>query len=419
MELYNAEHELRLVSAAVHDPAALDEIQVQPADLYDRRNIEILRAVRRLVSEGRKPDLPLLGEHTQVEPAYLAKIKPVTAANISYYAESVKRLARVRKLYRLVTGVGEKIQARTEPDELVELLEKGLTELSAEESGRIESLGELMGGVVEQLEARYNSRDELSGITTGLGRLDELTGGLQQGEFIVIGARPSVGKTAFALTIARNAAAEQIPVGFFSLEQSQSPLRLLAGEARVNIQSLRSGLLKQSDFHYITDGANKLYNMPIYFDHGSFKLVDIRSNARRMVRKWGVQLIFVDYLTLIRYGRPQMSTFERVGEISHELKSLAQELNVALVVLSQLRRESEDRRPHLADLRWSGEIEQDADVVILLHRKRDEEQGMTTVEIAKQRNGPIGDFQAKFMPGFLRFEDVVWRSREEEPNGHE
>lgn len=412
MDLYNAEHELKLISAVVYDPASLDEIQVQPEDLYDKRNIELLQAVQRLVAEGRKPELPLLGEHTAVDPAYLAKIEPVTAANIGYYAESVKRFARLRKLYRLVTTAGDKLKLDVEPDELEELLEKGLTELSLEGTGEIESLGQLMHGVVEQIEARYNSREELSGIPTGLERLDELTGGLQRGEFIVMGARPSIGKTALALTIARNAAVAKVPVGFFSLEQSQSPLRLLAGEARVNIQSLRSGLLAEKDFYFITDGATKLYDMPIYFDHRSSKLVDIRKNARKMVRHKAVEMVFIDYLTLIRHGLPSRSTAERVGEISHELKALAKELNVALVVLSQLKRDSEDRRPNLADLRWSGEIEQDADVVIFLHRDRKEQQGVTVVDVAKQRNGPIGDFRVKFVPEFLRFENVIWHEEE-------
>jgi len=414
MDLYNLDHELRLISAVVYDPASLDEIQVQPEDLYDKRNIELLQAVQRLIADGRKPDLPLLGEHTTVEPAYLAKIEPVTAANISYYVQSIKRFSRIRKLYQLITTAGDKLKRGIEPEELEELLEKGLTDLSLEESGEIESLGKLMHGVIEQIEERYNSKEKLSGIPTGLEELDELTGGLQRGEFIVIGARPSIGKTAIALTIARNAAVEKFPAGFFSLEQSQSPLRLLAGEARVDIQNLRSGFLATEHFHYITEGATKLYNMPIFFDHRSSKLTDIRSNARKMVRNKKVQLIFIDYLTLIRYGKPNMSTVERVGEISHELKALAKELDVALVVLSQLRRDSEDRRPNLADLRWSGEIEHDADVVIFLHRSRKEKQGLTIVDVAKQRNGPIGNFRLKFVPQFLRFENVVWHEEEEE-----
>jgi len=407
MNLYNLEHELRLISAAVYDPACLDEIQIRPEQLYDRRHVSILKVIEQLIAEGRKPDLPLIYEQTKVDPSYLAKIEPVTAANVEFYANSIRQLARGRELYKLSQTLAENLKKNADPEVVIDQLEKDLTELNANHAATIEGLHDLVPALIDQLEDTYKNKGKLPGIPTGFDKLDQLTGGLQKGEFIVLGSRPSIGKTAMALSIARNAAAKGHVVGFFSLEQSQSPMRLLSAEARVNIGNMRSGYLAESQFRRLVDGASKLYNLRILFDHHSAKLADIKSNARRMVRRYEVQLVFIDYITLIQHSGAQMNMFERIGEISHELKSLAQELNIPVVALSQLRRETEDRRPTLADLRMSGEIEQDADVVIFLHRDRKAEDGITVVDVAKQRNGPVDEFRVKFLPEFVRFEDTI------------
>ena len=301
--------------------------------------------------------------------------------------------------------VQDQLKAGKDPGEIKESLEAALTKLSTRRTKQIAHIRDLLGKVLDKVEDRYNNKGKLPGIPTGFSQLDFLTGGLQDGDFIILGARPSIGKTAFALCMARAAAGAGYPVGFFSLEQSQSPDRLLAAETSVNIVNMRTGYLLPDDFHRLVDGCNKLSNMDIYFDHYSYKLIDILSQARRMVRM-GCKVLFIDYLTLIQYGESGMRTFERVGEISHSLKRVARELNVPLVCLSQLNREAEGKRPNLAELRMSGEIEQDADMVIFLHRSRKAETMETVVDIAKQRNGPIEDFQVMFEPGFVKFTDM-------------
>lgn len=405
MNLYNLAHELRLLSALIYDPKKFDEVGVSPEDFYDARNQKVYKAIRWAIQKGKAPDLPLLADVCKLEPAYWTKIEPVTAANIQFYVSSVVRFSQLRKLEILGKTVQDKIKTGKDPQEIMESLETELTRFSTGQAQELAHIKDLLWGTIEQIEERYKNRGKLPGIPTGFEKLDFLTGGLQNGEFIIIGARPSIGKTAFALCMARAAAGAEYPVGFFSLEQSQSPARMLAAETCVNIVNMRTGYLRDGDFSKLVDGCSKLANLEIYFDHHSYKLNDIRSQARRFVRM-GVKILFIDYLTLIQHGVSSMRTFERVGEISHSLKWLARDLNVPLVVLSQLNREAEGKRPTLAELRLSGEIEQDADMVIFLHRDRKAETGETMVDIAKQRNGPTEDFTVMFEPAFTKFTDL-------------
>ena len=405
MKLYNEEHELKLLSSLIYDVSTFDEIAVSAEDFYDARNQKIYKAIREAIQKGRAPDLPLLSEVCKLEPSYWAKIEPVTAANIQFYVDSVLKLSRLRKLDILGKSIRDQLSAGKDPGEITEALETGLTNLSVGYSKQVEHIRDSLDKTIEKIEYSYNNRGKLPGIPTGFEQLDFLTGGLQKGEFIVIGARPSIGKTALALGMARAAAGAGYPVGFFSLEQSQSPERMLAAETCINIVNMRTGYLKEGDFSRLVDGCNKLANLQIYFDHFSYKLSDIRSQARRMVRM-GCKILFIDYLTLIQYGTSGMRTFERVGEISHSLKWLARDLDIPLVCLSQLNREAEGKRPTLSELRMSGEIEQDADMVIFLHRDRKSETNETVVDVAKQRNGPIEDFIVMFEPAFTKFTDM-------------
>jgi replicative DNA helicase len=235
----------------------------------------------------------------------------------------------------------------------------------------------------------------------------------------VIGARPSVGKTALALTMAANMAIHnKFPVGFFTLEMSSMALmqRMLASEARIRSNSLRSGFLKPSDFHKLTEAASKIYEAPLYIeDTPSLRLLDLRALARRMRHQFNVSIIFIDYLTLITSENRELARHEQIAEISRSLKALARELDIPVVALSQVRRESEGKQPNLADLRESGSIEQDADVVIFLHRERlsadDQEELPRNIEtdliVAKQRNGPVGSMKIAFIPEYTKFENMV------------
>jgi len=405
MNLYNIDHEHKLLSALIHDPDKLDEIEISVDDFYDARNQRVFKGIVWALQRNKKPDQLLLADICKLEPAYWAHINPVSAANIQFYVDSVTKCSHLRKLGALGQSIQDLLKAKKDPGEIVEAIETELTKQSTGRTKQIQHIRDLLGKTLEDIEYSFKNKGKLPGVPTGFEQLDFLTGGLQNGEFIILGARPSIGKTAFALCMARAAAGAGFPAGFFSLEQSQSPTRLLAAETNVNIVNMRTGYLREGDFHLLMDGCNKLSNLDIYFDHFSYKLSDIRSQARRLVRM-GCKVLFIDYLTLIQYGETGMRTFERVGEISHSLKQLAKELNIPLVVLSQLNREAEGKRPTLAELRMSGEIEQDADMVIFLHRSRKAETYETVVDIAKQRNGPVEDFVVMFKPEFTKFTDL-------------
>jgi replicative DNA helicase len=248
-----------------------------------------------------------------------------------------------------------------------------------------------------------------------------MTAGFQNSEFIVIGARPSVGKTAIALTMAKHIAIDQgVSTGFFTLEMSDKALmqRLISLETSIPSQHLRTGLLKNSDISRMIDAAGRIYEAPLYIaDMPGMKLLDLRSLARRMKSDKDVKIIFIDYLTLITSENPDMPRHEQIAEISRSLKALARELDIPIVVLSQVKRDAEGKRPNLSDIRESGSVEQDADLVMFLHRDRDTERKadektdnsqniVTELIIAKQRNGPVGTVEVMFVPSFTRFENL-------------
>jgi replicative DNA helicase len=227
-----------------------------------------------------------------------------------------------------------------------------------------------------------------------------------------------VGKTAFALSSAANMSVRQgRPVGFFTLEMSGMALiqRLLSSEARLSSSKLRSGLLRPADFHSITEAAGRIYEAPLYIeDTPNLRLLDLRALARRMKFQHNVQIIFIDYITLVAAENVELARHEQIAEISRSLKALARELDIPVVALSQVKRETEGKKPTLADLRESGSIEQDADVVLFLHRERQIDRGadestseyVTDVIIAKQRNGPVGMLKLAFIPNYTRFESL-------------
>ena len=274
-----------------------------------------------------------------------------------------------------------------------------------------------MPATLEVIETHIRNRDAYTGIPSGFTDLDNMTSGFQNSELIIIGARPSIGKTALALSMSQNIAVERkIPTGFFSLEMScqQIGQRLLSQEARIPSQKLRSGMLKMDDLQRLQDAASRCYESPFYVvDSPNMKLLDLRAIARQMVLQYQVKIIFIDYLTLVTSENTTIPRHEQIAEISRSLKSLARELAIPVVALSQVKRDAEGQRPTLADLRESGSIEQDADVVMFLHRDRrhetDQEERSpvqdTELILSKQRNGPIGDIHIAYLPSYTKFEN--------------
>ena len=259
---------------------------------------------------------------------------------------------------------------------------------------------------IEIIQARTQHRDEFSGIPSGFEFLDSLTSGFQNSELIIIGARPSIGKTALALTIADYiSVTKKIPSAFFSLEMSNMQLihRLFSLESRVSSSKIRSGNLQLADFQKIQDAAGRLYEAPLYIvDMPNMKLLDLRAMARQLCLQEGVKIIFIDYLGLIASENNAIPRHERFAEISQSLKSLARELNIPVIALSQVGRDAEGTAPTLANLRESGAIEQDADVVMFLHREKRESPD-TELIVAKQRNGPVATVNLEFISECTRF----------------
>jgi replicative DNA helicase len=323
---------------------------------------------------------------------------------------------------RTLISISNKIIAESHDESVesravLEDAQKEIFELTdANQSASYKTPMELIPKAIEAIEKLYHTRDAFTGIPSGLIELDQMTSGFQKSELIIIGARPSVGKTALAMSMAAHIAVkEKIPTAFFSLEMSDMQLmqRLISSESRIPSEKIRTGLLKMSDFQSIQDAAGQIYDAPLYIvDMPNMKLLDLRAMARRLRAQKDVQIIFIDYLTLISSENSLIPRYEQVAEISRSLKSLARELNIPVVALSQVRRDAEGKKPSLADLRESGSIEQDADVVMFLHRERvasskdggDRNQAIDTeLIVAKQRNGPIGDIDILFLPSYTKF----------------
>jgi len=269
---------------------------------------------------------------------------------------------------------------------------------------------------VEQIEKAYRTSGELQKVTSGYTQIEKLTNGFQPGDLIILGARPSIGKTSLALNMATRISVKySVPVGFFSCEMSRQQLvnRIIAAEGKINLAGIRSGVIRESDFSRITGVCAKLYlSQLIIDDTPDISLAQLKSKSRQM-KRMGCQIIFVDYLTLIRYGKAQVPRHERVGEISKSLKSLARELEIPIMALSQVGRSAEGRMPTLSDLRQSGEIEEDADLIMLLHRERDQQE--TRICVAKNRNGATDTVSLAFLPQFVCFETLIRKPSEEAP----
>ncbi len=350
-----------------------------------------------------------------------------TAANAGYYLEIVEEKHTLREIIRVCTEYASR--SYEEQDNVAGLLDdvEGRIFEIAQERFKAKSIGmkEHVMAAISSIQDLYERRGGITGLATGFTDFDKMTDGLHGSEMIVIAARPSMGKTALAMNIAEHVAVDQKkPVAVFSLEMSAQQLvqRLLCSRARVNLGRVRDGFLSERDFPALTSAASKLAESKIFIDDSAgISILELRAKARRLKSQHGIEAIFIDYLQLLRSTsrRAQDNRQIEIAEISSGLKALAKELSIPIVVLAQLNRNPEQRagdskgRPRLSDLRESGSIEQDADLVGLLVREEyyadnDEEkkeaEGKATLIIAKQRNGPVGDVPLTFLKEFTRFE---------------
>jgi replicative DNA helicase len=403
------------------------------AAMYDQRQaIDIITVQQKLKDKG------LLDQIGGI--SYLSQLQDAvpSAANLSYYLEIVREKFLLRKMIAVCTEATSKVyEFEGEVDALLDEVERDVLQIAESRAQTSTSpVKDLVNKAIETVENYFSRKGVLNGLATGFADLDRMTDGLHGSEMIVVAARPSMGKTSLAMNIVENVVLEQnLPVGVFSLEMSAESLvlRMLCSIARVNLRSIREGFMSESDFPKLTSAAGRLAKAKLLIDDSAgLSILQLRARARRMHQQHGVKLFVVDYLQLLHSTarRSQENRQQEIADISSGIKALAKELKVPVLVLSQLNRELEkdkSRKPRLSDLRESGAIEQDADVVGLLYKPNagDDEDGAAAEEadglpvnllIAKQRNGPTGDINLTFLKSYTRFESAAKVSDEDVPN---
>jgi len=356
-------------------------------------------------------------------PSYVTSIASSipTSANIEHYAKIVREKAILRNLISTATQiVSESYDSSTTVDNLLDRAEHMIFDITANKvEAKFSTIKDIIKSSIETIDNLYQRKENITGIATGFHDFDVMTAGLQNSDFIVMAGRPSMGKSALVSCIAEHVAAiEKVPIAFFSLEMSKSQLvqRMLCSHARVDSHKVRTGFLSQSDWPRLVNAAGKLSESPVYIDDTpSISALELRAKARRLKAQFDIGLVVVDYLQLMQGSMGVDNRQQEISEISRSLKALARELDVPLIAVSQLSRAVEqraDRRPQLSDLRESGAIEQDADVVVLLLREEyytptEENKGVADIIIAKQRNGPVGNIKLAFINEYTRFEDLA------------
>ena len=358
-------------------------------------------------------------------PAYLASLVDTipTSANSTYYAKIVREKSILRKTISAATEIVTRgFSDGEDVDGLLDFAENTIFSISEYQiKPSFFPLREIVKGSFVTLEKLYEKRELITGVASGFEDLDRLTSGFQNSDLIIIAGRPSMGKTSFALDIAQHAAVEKnTPVAFFSLEMSkeQIALRLLCSEARIDAHKLRGGFLSESDWPKLTLAAGSLSEAPVFVDDtAGLNVLEMRAKARRLKKDQGLGMIIVDYLQLMRDSSRSESREQEISSISRSLKGLAKELNIPVIALSQLNRKVEDRtdkRPQLSDLRESGAIEQDADVILFVyrdevyHKDDPEKKGKAEIIVGKQRNGPIGNVSLVFIDKYSSFQSLAY-----------
>jgi len=385
-------------------------------DLYnEQKNVDLITLSDALKSKG------ILEEIGGV--SYLTALIDLvpSAANVEYYAKIVKEKGVQRQLIRNASQIlTESYNPGVDVDELVDSAEKLIFEIaSARERQKATHIKELIKGTIETIDSLYQRKEYVTGIPTGFVEFDKMTSGLQKADLVIVAGRPSMGKSSWAMSVAEYAAVEKkIGVALFSIEMSKEQLvqRMLCSHARVDAQKVRTGFLLPSDWPKLTAAAGKLSTAPVFIDDTpAISVLELRAKARRLKSRHDIQLLIVDYLQLMRGSYRVESRQQEISDISRSLKALARELSVPIIGISQLSRAVEsrqDHRPQLSDLRESGAIEQDADLVVLLMREEyyfptEENKGIAELIVAKQRNGPTGTVKVTFLKEYMKFENLA------------
>lgn len=436
---HNIEAEQSVIGAIFLQPESFSSASeiLMPEDFYRASHQRIFAAMLQLADRGEPIDVitvtTYLNDRKQLEEAggvtYLTQVAESvpTAANIEYYSRIVEEKALLRRLIRAATDiVTSGFEREDEVDDVLNEAEKTILEASGRKNSEgFKDIKDVLIDVYDKIEKLHENQGDVTGVPTGYQELDRITSGFQQNDLIIIAARPSVGKTAFALNVAQNVAVKtDNNVAIFSLEMGADQLvqRMLCAEGNIDSQRLRSGQLQADDWGKLTMAMGSLSNAGIFIDDTpGIRVSEIRSKCRRLKQEHGLGMIMIDYLQLIQGSSgSQENRQQEVSEISRSLKGLARELEVPLIALSQLSRGVEsrqDKRPMMSDLRESGSIEQDADIVGFLYRDdyydtESEKQNIIEIIISKQRNGPTGTVELAFVKEYNKFVDLDYRYSE-------
>ncbi|MGP4073695.1 replicative DNA helicase [Piscibacillus sp. B03] len=430
---HNIEAEQSVLGAIFLEPSAIvsaSEI-LEPEDFYRVSHQRIFEVMVRLTDKGEPIDLVTvmneLREQELLEEVggvtYLTELAESvpTAANLEYYAKIVDEKSVLRRIIYTATGIVTKsFEEKDDLSEIIDYAEKSILDVSQQKaSGKFRNIKDVLINVYDNIEQLHHQSEEVTGIPTGFKDLDHITSGFQKNDLIIIAARPSVGKTAFALNIAQNVAIHaQENCAIFSLEMGaeQLVMRMLCAEGNIDAQRLRTGSLQEEDWGKLTMAMGSLSDAGVYIDDTpGVKVSEIRSKCRRLKQESGLGMVLIDYLQLIQgSGSSRENRQQEVSEISRQLKALARELEVPVIALSQLSRgveQRQDKRPIMSDIRESGSIEQDADIIGFLYRDDyynddTEKENIIEIIIAKQRNGPIGTVELAFVKEYNKFVDL-------------
>jgi replicative DNA helicase len=399
-------------------------------EMYDRREpVDVITLQQALKDKQMLDQVGGIG--------YLSSLQDIvpSAANLSFYLDIVLEKSVLRQMIRTCTDiVGRAYENEGEVDALMDAAERDILRISESRvQGSTLTIKELVKRAITTIEDFHQRQGMLTGLATGFGDFDKMTSGLHPGEMVVIAARPSMGKTSLAMNIVEHVVIEEkLPVGVFSLEMTAESLvlRMLCSRSRVNLRNVREGFLAERDFPKLTGAAGRMASAPLFIDDTpGLSILQLRAKARRLHQQHGIKLLVIDYLQLLHSTarRAQENRQQEIADISNGIKALAKELGIPVVVLAQLNRELEkdrNRKPRLSDLRESGSIEQDADLVGLLYRPSveeddggggDQDSRPVNLLIAKQRNGPTGDVNLTFLSSITRFESAAKVSDEDVP----
>ena len=417
-----------LAAIFLNKDAIYEAMQIlAPEDFYRQDHAIIYAAMLKLNEQNKPIDLITLSESLQSD-GNLDKIGGLTtiaqvmgantiSTNAAHYAQIIKEKSILRRIIRTGSNIASRGYENTEDaDNLLDDAEKMILEISqGQQKKGLVPIDAVLSDAIDKLEFLYKQKEGMTGVPSGFVDLDNITHGWQKSDFIILAARPSMGKTAFCLNLAENAAIQaQKTVAVFSLEMSNEQLirRMISSEAEIGQDALSTGRIKEEDWSVLIDAITPLAQAPIYIDDTpALSIRQMRAKARRLKAEHGLDLIIVDYLQLMTSGSKTENRQQEVSQISRSLKALARELEVPIIALSQLSRSTElsgDKKPSLIHLRESGSLEQDADIVMFIHRdeyynRESEKKGIASIIIAKHRNGAVGEIELSFRSEFTKF----------------